>query len=67
MQIMNVVTELRKRNIEPYQLTEEEFEQYYFQLYNIQGSHAGKEELFLICSDAISMFQLRQAGYSEPS
>jgi hypothetical protein len=61
--IVNIHIELQKRGITPFELTQEEFDLYYANIYNVLGSSDTPEHLRLIINDVIAMYQLRQAGY----
>ena len=65
---MNVIEELRKRHKRPYNLSVEEFEAFYANLYNVlalEGHVANMDSLYFAARDIIEMFLLRQAGYGE--
>lgn len=63
---MNIHRMLKTRGVTPFELSEEEFEKYYANLYDILGSDESLEKLRRICNAAICMYQLRQAGYDTP-
>lgn len=64
---MNVIDELRKRGKRPYNLSEEEFDAFYANLYNVLAleGRVGKWSIIFLIGDAIEMYRLREAGYDK--
>lgn len=63
---MNILEELRKRKIKPYELSEEDYQKHYANIYWVLGSRENPEMLRLIIEASINQYQLLSTQQEEP-